>query len=211
MRGLVLGSLLALGIGGGFAPWIYRDAVALQLTAPGLAEYVKFLAESRLGLLQIQRLHFLLPLAVAMLSLPLVVVNQDLRVPSWLQWLLRLAVIPLALNLLSPVWSPAVLLSTEFRLQTMVAGLGVGLAVIAPLFKRLPWPMLLTVVSLLSSVALGLALAQFRYVNPAVAATYASDVSLGWGGWLSLLGLLGLLVATAQTWRQTRSQRTPDP
>ena len=61
---LLLGAMVMVGVGGGFAPWVYHDVVALQLTAPHLAEYVKFLGEVRLGMLNVQRLHFLLPLAV---------------------------------------------------------------------------------------------------------------------------------------------------
>ena len=37
--------LLLTGIGGGFAPWIYRESVALQLTAPGLAEFVSMFVD----------------------------------------------------------------------------------------------------------------------------------------------------------------------
>ncbi len=194
-RILLVVALLAFGIGAGFGAWVYRPPAALQLTAPGLAEYVKFLPEKRLGVLPIQRLYFLLPLATAALGIPLLAANWQLRLPRSLNWLLRLATLPLALALLSPVWSPGVLLSAEFRLQTMVAAAAVGLAVIAPLFSRLPLKWLLAAINLAGIAALTLALRQFWLVDQAIAATYASPIELGWGGWLTIAGLGGLIAA----------------
>lgn len=203
MRGLkilVIGSVLCLGIGGGFAPWIYRPPAALQLTAPGLAEYVKFLAEVRLGQLAVQRLFFLLPLATAALALPLLAANARLSLPRTLNGILRLSVLPLALAILSPVWSPGVLLSAEFRQQTIVAGLAIGLVVIAPVFAALPLQWLVTFTAILASVATGLALQQFFLGVPAISATYAAPISLGWGGYLTLGGAAGLIISTGWAW-----------
>lgn len=193
--GVIL-AMLMVGTGGGFAPWVYRSAVALQLTAPGLAEYVKFLPEARLGQLSIQRLHFLLPLAVVALGLPLVSVNRHLRLPNGVNWTLRLLVLPLALGLLSPVWAPGVLLNDEFRLQTMVAGLAVALTLVAPFFKNLSLKWLLSGLTLSILIGVGLAVRQFYLVNQAIATTYASPIALGWGGWLTIFGSCGLLIIT---------------
>ena len=79
---LLAGGLLLTGVGGAFAPWVWRGAVALQLTAPGLAEFIKFLAESRTLQLQAERLWFLLPLFTAMLALPLFAANRRLALPG---------------------------------------------------------------------------------------------------------------------------------
>src|SRR5262245_44023312 len=87
----LVGGLLLAGLGGGFAPWIWRESVALQLTAPGLAEFVKFLPEVRLGQLHVERLYFLTPLFWVMLTLPLVIENRALLIPVWLRWVGRLA------------------------------------------------------------------------------------------------------------------------
>lgn len=203
MRGLkilVIGSVVCLGIGGGFAPWIYRAPAALQLTAPGLAEYVKFLAEVRLGQLAVQRLFFLLPLATSALALPLLTANARLSLPGALSGILRLGVLPAALAILSPVWSPGVLLSAEFRQQTVVAGLAIGLAIIAPVFTSLPLKWLLTLTAILASAATGLALQQFSLCVPAIAATYAAPVGLGWGGYLTLGGTAGLIISAGWAW-----------
>ena len=79
-----------------------------------------------------------LALFLAMLALPLFAVNTSLTLPIWMRWLMRLAVIPLALAALSPVWTPAILTAPEFRQQTILAALAIGLAVIAPLLKKIP-------------------------------------------------------------------------
>jgi hypothetical protein len=200
LRLLLILSLLALAIGGGFAPWVYRPPVALQLTPPGLAEYVKFLREVRLGMLQLQRLHFLLPLAIAAISLPLVAVNKELGIHWSLNWLLRFSVVPLALSLLSPIWAPERLIAAEFRWQTIVAAGCLGLALFAFVFSKLSLKWLVSEVALASVVGVGLALRQFYLANAAIAATYAGPVRLGWGGWLTIAGAAGVVVSALWLW-----------
>lgn len=188
-RWLLLLGLLVAGIGGAFLPWVWRPPAALQLTAPGLAEFVKFLPEVRLGRLQIERLYFLLPLFVSMLALPLVAENKALALPTWLRWLLRLLVVPLALAALSPVWTPAILISPEFRLQTALAGLAIGLAIIAPLFGWLPLRLMTIFLVGFALFALILPAWQFWLLRPGLAAAYGEPVSLGWGWWVTAAGL----------------------
>lgn len=185
---VALGLLLA-GLGGAFLPWIWPEPVALQLTAPGLAEFVKFLPEVRYGQVQLQRLFFLLPLFLAMLALPLFMANRRLTLPVWLRWLLRLAVIPLALAALSPVWTPAVLVAAEFRLQTVLAVSAVGLAVIAPLLQNLPLKLLAGLLVAAGLAALALPLWQFSLVQAGVAQAYGETITLGGGWWLTTVGV----------------------
>jgi len=206
-RYILAASLLAFAIGAGFTPWVYRPAVAEQLTAPGLAEFVKFLAEKRLGLLPIQRLHFLLPLIVAAPALPLFAVNRQLRLHWAANALLRLTTLPLALAILSPVWSPGVLMSAEFRLQTLAAGAAVGLAVVAPLFRRLSLRWLTAAATIAGLIATVLALRQFFLVQDAIAAVYAAPIALGWGGWLTLAGLSGMVLSVRWVWQAARPAR----
>ncbi|OQY35785.1 MAG: hypothetical protein B6243_04490 [Anaerolineaceae bacterium 4572_5.2] len=210
LRWILPASLILLGVGGGFAPWVYRPPAALQLTAPGLAEFVKFLAEARLGLLPIQRLHFLLPLATAALSLPLVAGNRQLGLHWSLNGLLRLLVLPMSLALLSPVWSPGVLLNQEFRLQTFSAGAAVALAIIAPLFKTIPLKYLTTSIAALATLSLTLALRQFYLVDDAIGVTYAGAIQLGWGGWLTIIATTGLVISTGVEWNKILRRRTND-
>lgn len=186
---LLVGGLLLAGVGGGFAPWIWRQSVALQLTAPGLAEFVKFLPEVRLGQVHIQRLYFLLPLFLAMLALPVLVENRRLALPAWLRWGLRLAALPLALASLPPVWTPAVLISAEFRLQTLLALAAIGLAVIAPLLKRFLLKPLLMLIMAAEGAAMALPVWHFNLIRAGIAEAYGQPVALGWGWWLTGFGL----------------------
>lgn len=186
---LLAGGLLLAGCGAAFAPWVWRESVALQLTGPGLAEFVKFLPEVRTAQLHFERLHFLYPLFWASLAIPLLVENRQLALPGWLRWLLRLAVIPLALAALSPVWTPAILVAAEFRVQTFLALLAIGLAMIAPLLQGLP----LRVGAILlvggGLAAVWLPWQTFKLVQASISAVYDQPVSLGWGWWLTVAGI----------------------
>ncbi len=180
--------LLLMGAGGAFLPWVWHSPVALQLTGPHLAEFVKFLPEIRTTQLQINRLYFLLPLFMAMLALPLLAENKALDLPIWLRWGLRLTVIPLALASLSPVWTPAILTAPEFKLQTGLALLAVGLAVIAPLFKHLPLKLLIPLLVVGTVVALLLAAQQFGRAQASISNVYNEPVFLGWGWYVTVWG-----------------------
>lgn len=178
-----------MGVGAGFAPWIWRDSIALQLTAPGLAEFVKFLPEIRSGQLKVARLYFLLPLFVTMLAVPMLVENKRLAWPGWLRWGLRLGVIPLALASLSPVWTPTILRAPEFRLQTVLAATAIGLALAAHLFKRLPLKPLVSGLVIGAVLALILPGWQFSLIQASLVDVYHEPISLGWGWWLTVAGV----------------------
>ncbi|MDM8519401.1 hypothetical protein QUF64_05085 [Anaerolineales bacterium HSG6] len=202
---IVLGLFLT-GMGGGFIPWIWRDAVALQLTAPGLAEYVKFLAEVRNGIIQVERLYFLYPLFGAMLLLPLFAENQRLNLPRWLRWSLRFTVIPLALASLSPVWAPDVLLTSEFRLQTMLAITALGLTVIAPLLRQIPLWILVSALFIIIPTSLYLSMQTFWLVHTPIEYTYHEAVVLGAGWWVALIG--GLISLISGGWMLLNSSNS---
>ncbi len=186
---LGLGLLLA-GLGGAFLPWVWHEPVALQLTAPGLAEFVKFLPQVRYNQVAVQRLFFLLPLFLALLALPLLAANHRLALPLWLRWLLEVAVIPLALAALSPVWTPTILVAPEFRLQTLLAGGSVALAAAAPLWRKLPLRPLLVLLLAGGLVALVLPWWQFSLIQPGLAEAYNQPVALCWGWWLTVGGIV---------------------
>ena len=193
---LALGLFLT-GIGGAFAPWIWHPGVALQLTGPGLAEFVKFLPEIRLGQIEIERLYFLLPLFTVMILLPLFACNKALLLPAWLRWLLRLAVIPMALAALSPVWTPAILTAAEFRLQTILAGAAIGLAVIAPLVKSVPLKILVSAFIIGGFAAVILSYRQFTLIQASIEEAYHQPVLLGWGWWLAAAGIVISIISGA--------------
>jgi len=192
-RWVLLGGCLLAAAGASFAPWVDRPPAALVLTAPDLAEFVKFLPEVRSGALPVHRLLFLLPLFVVTLSLSLVVMSPRLAYAAWVRRLALALVVPLSLTLLPPVWSPGVLLSAEFRLQTMACVLCLALVVASRWLRHLP-PQPLT--AFLLCLWLGaplLALWQFWTVQAAVTSAYASPILPGWGGWATAVGC-GLMI-----------------
>jgi hypothetical protein len=188
----VLGLLLA-ALGAAFAPWVDRAPAALMLTAPDLAEFVKFLPEVRAGQLMVQRLAFLAPLFAVTLGLPFVVSSSRMAFPAILRWLLLAASIPLALTLLPPVWSPAVLLADEFRLQTLACGLCLCLVVGSRWLRPVPFGPAAAGLSGLWAAGCALALWQFHAAQAAVARAYASAVVPGWGVWATFIGC-GLMI-----------------
>lgn len=185
---LTAGGLLLTGTGGAFLPWVWRDSVALQLTGPGLAEFVKFLPQVRTLQIELDRLHFLLPLFLAMLALPLFAVNKELNLPTWLRWLMRLVVFPLALAAITPVWKPDVLIAEEFRLQTILAITAMGLAVIAPILKNIPLKILVGAFMVAGVAAILLPIQQFALTQPGINEAYSETVHLAWGWWLTVTG-----------------------
>jgi len=188
MRWMLLGGLLLAAMGASFAPWVDRAPAALVLTAPDLAEFVKFLPEVRAGSLRVQRLMFLYPLFVTTLSLPVIIASRRLAYPRWTRWSILILSIPLALTLLPPVWSPGVLLSPEFRLQTLACLFCLGLIVIWRWLSDIPLRPLLLFVALASLAAPVLALWQFFTVREAISYAYASPIVPGWGTWFILAG-----------------------
>lgn len=198
LLGFGIGWVLATS-GATWAPWVERPAAALVLTAPDLAEFVKFLPEVRSGALEVQRLLFLAPLFLVTLGTPLVFGSVMPGSPSWLRVLARLAALPLALLLLPPVWNPHVLVSEEFRLQT----LGCGICLVLAVVWRSQWHVprfLIILLSLGWIAAPSLAIWQFTRVQQAIAQAYASPVVPGWGAWSTLGGSLLMSVVLWLEW-----------
>jgi hypothetical protein len=188
VRWPLLAGLLLAAVGASFAPWVARRPAALVLTAPDLAEFVKFLPEVRDGSLRVYRLLFLLPLFVATLCLPMISAARRLAYPRWMRWPVLIIVIPLSLTLLPPVWSPSVLLSPEFRLQTLACLICLGLIAVSRWLRGIPTRPLVVPLALASLVAPALALWQFFVAREAIARAYASPIVPGWGTWITWVG-----------------------
>ncbi|GAB4543938.1 MAG: hypothetical protein Kow0063_37510 [Anaerolineae bacterium] len=203
-RWLLLGGLLLAALGASFAPWVDRPAAALVLTAPDLAEFVKFLPEVRDGSLKVQRLLFLLPLFAATFSLPLVISARSLVYPRLVRQSVLVLVIPLSLTLLPPVWSPGVLLSPEFRLQTAGCLLCLGLGGVSRWLRKIALRPVLLFLALTWLSAPILALWQFRLAQEAIRRVYASPVAPGWGAWATFLGFILASLAALLTAKSDR-------
>ena len=205
-RWLLLAGLVLAAAGASFAPWVDRPPAALILTAPDLAEFVKFLPQVRDGSLRVHRLLFLFPLFLASLALPLVVQSRRLVYPGWTRWPALAVVLPLALSLLPPVWSPGVLLSPEFRPQTAACLFCLGLVAISRWLRWLPLRPLLAILIPLAVAAPVLALWQFFVTRPAIARAYAGLIAPGWGAWATTAGFLLVIMGAALTWASLRRQ-----
>jgi hypothetical protein len=208
-RWVLLGGFILAAAGASYAPWVYRPPAALILTAPDLAEFVKFLPDVRDGSLAMHRLLFLLPLFVATFGLPLMVMARRLAYPRWVRWPILAMVIPLALTLLPPVWSPGVLLSPEFRLQTLACLVCLALCASSRWLGVVPaGPMLLVSIPI-SLAAPILALWQFFVARPSIARAYASPIVPGWGAWLTMIGFALVALGALLSLRRLRVPTAP--
>lgn len=207
-----------------------------------LGELVKFLHPVQQGEIRLWREGFYLPLVAMSVSLSLNAFCRDSSASRRREaspdgtvaeeggprygWPVRIALLLLAivtaLNLLPPAWTPRLLLTPEFRLQTIAMVLCLALVALSPvagLFQsprtlveslggtadgngrrgclwRAAWSVAL-VRGLLLVVSAGAAIyfpiAQFREVLPTLAELYGQTPEIGWGPALMVAGLAGLL------------------
>jgi hypothetical protein len=190
---LLLASLVALA--GYVGPWINHRTAALVVTGLDLGEYVKFLPAVRQARLIVWREGFYLPLAAVSLTLSLHCYRADLRYP----WPLRAIILGLAavaaLNLLPPAWTPALLLTPEFRLQTTTIAACLLSIALSPFLAHTPRVAVLAICSLLTLLALFFPLRDFLRLLPDIARLYRQPFYPGWGVYISTIGLVLLLAA----------------
>jgi hypothetical protein len=183
---LIAGGLI--GLAGYFGSWVAHRASGLIVTGLDLGEYVKFIPQVISGQLPMQREGFYLPLFAASLMASLLASRRAL--PRWLRILLGLAAIPLALAMLPPAWSPAVLRLPEFRPQTAAMLLCLLMAPAVIVTRHLPDRLVLLMIAALAIPAAVLPAWGFLQVRPAVAELYRQPLRPGWGFWAELLGFL---------------------
>lgn len=179
---------LVVALTGYFGPWVGHRAVGLNILGVDLAEYVKFLPAYRAGQLDLLRESFYAPLAAGSLIAGLVASRRVL--PLAARWLAGAAAIPLALAMLPPAWSPAVLLMPEFRIQVVAIAACIGALLLLPLTRILPHAVVLLLVALLALVAAVWPAAAFLLLPSPVGELYAAPVRPGWGFWLCGTGFL---------------------
>lgn len=227
---------------GYFLPWIEHPAAGLVVLGLDLAELVKFLYPVQQGDISLWREGFYLPLIAASLSLSLNAFRRDplnsgesiektpsgdtgLGRPAYplpvRPALLLLAAVA-ALNLLPPAWTPRLLLSPEFLLQsialffcllfvavsplaaltvaprTLLEALGMGAASATDSGKAWKNARLLslaraTALAALAAAAIYFPLMQFRWVLPTLTDLYGQSLETGLGPALLFAGLAGLL------------------
>jgi len=192
---LPLGWLLAaLGY---YGPWVAHRTAALTLGGVDMAEFVKFLPPVQDGSLAIVRQLFYLPPLAVVVSVALLAWSRTLRYPWPLRLLFLAAALPVSLQLLPPAWSPASLVTPEFRLQTIaLAGCWLLLA-LSWLFGRLPVWVGGSLTAVLALGAVALPAWQFELAKPAIDAVYGRPPAVGWGFWVAMGGLVLLAIAGA--------------
>jgi len=179
---------------GYYGPWIAHRTAALTLTGSDMGEFVKFLPGVLDGSLQATRQLFYLPPVAVVFSVALLVGNRILGY-SPLLWVAAIALaVVVSVQLLPPAWSPASLVTSEFRLQLIALGLCWLALVSYWLLGRLPIRLTALACCGLAATAGVLSTWQLLSVKPAISATYGVAPEVGWG-YLSCL--VGLVIVTA--------------
>lgn len=201
--------LLALGYWG---RWLAHPVAALNILGVDLAEYVKFVVEVRSGQIPLVREVFFAPVLALAFGLILLATVQRPRLLLWLRIVLLALAIPIALSMLPPAWTPALLRTPEFRDQVIYIALTLLGVALSPLLRRhLPdW------LRGLGFVLLGIlgyqALPAYWSVLPALSNLYGHVVSPGPGFYLTAAGLallaIGGVLFGVDSWR-TRVRAQP--
>lgn len=191
---LLVGAIVALV--GYFAPWVNHPAAGLAIPGIDLGEYVKFLIPVRSGAINIWREGFYLPLLTVSLALSFFAFRRECAFPLWVRVLMLLLAGVSALNMLPPAWTPALLQTAEFRLQSLWIVFALAALITSPLLALLPRWVASTVIALLSLASAVMAVRMFLAVLPAIEPLYNRPLSPSWGMWVMVAGLL-LLAASA--------------
>jgi hypothetical protein len=197
-----------VGLAGYFGPWVAHRASGLIVSGLDLGEYVKFIPQVLSDQTAVRREVFYLPLFAGSLMASLLASRRAL--PRWLRILLGLGAIPLALTLLPPAWSPAVLRLPEFRPQTAALFFCLLMVPAVVVTRYLPDRLVLVLIAALAIPAAVLPAWGFLEVRPAMAGLYRQPLRLGWGFWAELLGFLFVAfwaIAAALTRAAPRSDR----
>ncbi len=193
---------------GYLGPWVNHAAAGLVITGLDLAEYVKFLHGVRSGEIGVWREGFYLPLVAVSVTLSLYAYRREARYPWPVRGALVIIAIVAALNLLPPAWSPGILLNGEFRTQTLTLLACIALAVGSPFLALLPRRISIGVVIGLAGLAIGLPVAGFLRVLPAIADLYGYTLTPGWGFWTMVVGLVGMIFSTQR--RKEAETQSPE-
>lgn len=199
---IVVGVLCTLV--GYFAPWVNHPAAGLAILGLDLGEYVKFLVPVRDGSIWVWREGFYLPLFVVSLALSLFAFRSELQWALWLRIIALAAAIVAALNMLPPAWTPALLRTPEFRLQSLWIALALAAVLVSPLLALLPRWIAQSVVAAGALASLILCTLMFFALLPAIESLYNHPIAAALGLWLTCAGLIllasgALIVGRAQS------------
>ena len=181
-----------LTLTGYFGPWVPHRAAGLVITGLDLGELVKFLYPVQQGDISLWREGFYLPLVAVSVALSLFGWRRALGYPLAARLGMFAMATVAALNLLPPAWTPGLLLTPEFRLQTGAMAGCLALALVGPLAGLLPARLAGAIVRALVIAALYFPLSQFKWIVPALAELYNQPLAPGWGPWVMGVGIIGI-------------------
>jgi hypothetical protein len=186
---------LMLAAAGYWGAWISHRTAGLMIQGYDLAEYVKFLPEVRAGSLPTWREWFVLPAAALSLAFTLSAAQRRWALRWFIGGPLLLIGLACALTLLPPAWTPALLMTAEFRLQTLLLAGCLGIMILSPLLRRLSVAPLMAGLALIVAASVAGAARQFAVLKPAIDHVYGGSATVGWGAPASIAGALVLLAA----------------
>lgn len=203
---------IALTLAGYFGPWVNHIAAGLVIMGLDLAEYVKFLPAVRAGEIALWREGFYLPLVAVSLACSLAAFRPEFRYPWPVRSLLLAVAAVTALNLLPPAWTPGLLWTPEFRTQTALLLLCLGLILVSPFLALLPLATAYTVVTVAALAGIWFPVSQFLAVLPGIRELYRHNLTPGWGMYCTTLGLAGLALAgwAEQAWFKRQRSKSDD-
>jgi hypothetical protein len=180
---------VALGLVGYYGPWVAHRAAGLVVIGLDLGEFVKFLPEVASRQVPVQRELFYLPLFAGSVTASLLASRNCF--PLWQRCLLAFVAVPLALAMLPPAWSPAILGVREFRLQVLAIAVCLALIPGIVLTRYLPNRLILAVIAAFALLAAIGPTWAFLQISGAVNTAYRRPPALGWGFWLCFFGFFG--------------------
>ncbi len=183
--------------------WISHPVAGLNILGVDLPEYVKFVPEVRYGNIPINRLiFFAMPVSLA-LGL-ILFASMQMRLSVWLRGLAGVLAIPVALSMLPPAWTPGLLMTPEFRTQTIVIMALLAATFLIPLWKQLIPDWLRGALFILIALAPLPAISAFFKLMPALENLYHQPLKAGPGVYFLVVGIIlmlisgGLLIYTAR-------------
>jgi hypothetical protein len=198
--------LVVVGVG---SPWVNPKTAALSLSGADMAEFVKFLPQVLNGSLSIQRLLFYLPVIAVTVCAAFLIGPGDTRYARSLRLLALLLAWLCSFQLLPPAWSPASLLTKEFRLQATCLVISWLLLVCCSPLARLPLWLRGSLTAVLALLSSALSAWQVCVVMPAIGTIYGSSPALGWGFAACTAGLMLAALASASLALGSAGRRGP--
>ena len=198
---IILGSVCA--IVGYFGPWVPHETAALTVTGFELAEFAKFFPQVQGGTVSVVRALFYTPLITVVVLLAFLAGRTTIRV-------VRLVVPPVTALMLLVVLLPypvvdgarqalatraSVRIDPQYAGQLRLVAVGMALALLAPLGRRLSRLVCGGLIALLALAGIVPPLWQFGILRPLVVDLYDKSFGLGWGLIACVAGFALLLIS----------------